>query len=518
MEQQRRQTMTGMRWKMPPLGMALCALLLLMATMGHAQTFTPIGSANGSNSGNSVSTSTATSVEVYPTPFMHYYENGRAQYVYRAAEISAAGVPAGSVINNIRWNVTDANGASGIPNYTVKAGTTGSTQTGTNNGFITSPATQWGPATYTPTTGANTFALATPFVWNGSTNIVIEICHAGSGFTSNAIVSWQSGLSYRGCSQTRADGNTTVCATTTGAGNQNRHPWLTLGWSPPCTGTAPNVSASNSGPTCAGFPLTLTGTITSGSANNYEWTGPNGFTSTAQNPTIPSPALNAAGTYQFRARLNTDCWSTWASTTVTMNGTPAATTLSQSSFSVCVGETPFGDGLLSTGCATPATLTRNTVFPGSNHAIEGTAEYTTVSVDVPALPGGAVITSATLILSNVVANSPSWQSEINVGTSGMYSLAPAPISADESPGTIASVSIPMPGFPATSGTLNLRVFDSFNDGSVNPDATIGTALVEVQYEFPGTFKWYDAAVGGSVVSTSLALDPVADLGVSTATP
>src|SRR6185295_16283859 len=51
--------------------------------------------------------------------------------------------------------------------------------------------------------------------------------------------------------------------------------------------------ASSTGPICIGQPLALTATTIAGAA--YSWTGPNGFTSSQQNPVILSPTPASAG-------------------------------------------------------------------------------------------------------------------------------------------------------------------------------------------------------------------------------
>ena len=62
---------------------------------------------------------------------------------------------------------------------------------------------------------------------------------------------------------------------------------------PGCT-NPPSTTASNNGPICVGQTLRLFATGTNGT---FAWTGPNGFTSTQQNPTISNAATAASGSY-----------------------------------------------------------------------------------------------------------------------------------------------------------------------------------------------------------------------------
>lgn len=80
-------------------------------------------------------------------------------------------------------------------------------------------------------------------------------------------------------------------------------------------------TAGNNGPICEGSTLNLTATTVGGAT--YSWTGPNGFTSTAQNPTIPSATPAASGTYTVVATIG-GCSSDPATTSVTVNAAPSA--------------------------------------------------------------------------------------------------------------------------------------------------------------------------------------------------
>jgi hypothetical protein len=78
----------------------------------------------------------------------------------------------------------------------------------------------------------------------------------------------------------------------------------------------------NSGPICAGNSLNLTANTVTG-ATNYTWSGPNGFTSTNQNPSILNATPAASGTYSCTATVN-GATSAAATTTATVNALPAA--------------------------------------------------------------------------------------------------------------------------------------------------------------------------------------------------
>ena len=81
--------------------------------------------------------------------------------------------------------------------------------------------------------------------------------------------------------------------------------------------SAPSPTASSNSPVCAGQSLTLFASNVAGA--NYSWTGPNGFTSNAQNPVITNVTSAGAGTYSVTAATAT-CGTSPASTVnVTIN-------------------------------------------------------------------------------------------------------------------------------------------------------------------------------------------------------
>jgi hypothetical protein len=81
------------------------------------------------------------------------------------------------------------------------------------------------------------------------------------------------------------------------------------------------LAPGNNGPACEGASLDLFAATIAGAI--YNWTGPNGFTSTLQNPTVAAIA-NAAmsGNYEVTASVN-GCTSAIETTTVIVNATPS---------------------------------------------------------------------------------------------------------------------------------------------------------------------------------------------------
>ena len=80
-------------------------------------------------------------------------------------------------------------------------------------------------------------------------------------------------------------------------------------------------TASNNGPICTGQTLQLSASTIAGAT--YSWTGPNSFTSSAQNPSIASATAAAAGTYNVTATVNA-CTSAAGTTNAVVNPTPSA--------------------------------------------------------------------------------------------------------------------------------------------------------------------------------------------------
>lgn len=108
------------------------------------------------------------------------------------------------------------------------------------------------------------------------------------------------------------------------------------------------ITANNNGPKCAGATVNLTATLSPTNLNptppfTYNWTGPNGFTSSSQNPVINPVTANSAGTYA-----------------VTLAPTPAGCPIVSATTDLVVSNisfTPIPDLTVCSGLTTPLLVT-----------------------------------------------------------------------------------------------------------------------------------------------------------------
>ena len=109
----------------------------------------------------------------------------------------------------------------------------------------------------------------------------------------------------------------------------------------------PSTTANSNSPVCSGSPINFTSTAGSTSPT-YSWTGPNGFVSTLQNPSIVSASSSAVGSYSVTLTEN-GCTSLASSVEVTVFSSPIATAGSNSP--LCSGKNLNLNGSGSSGAS-----------------------------------------------------------------------------------------------------------------------------------------------------------------------
>ncbi|TRW23097.1 T9SS type A sorting domain-containing protein [Flavobacterium zepuense] len=160
-----------------PAAPAVCAnnIQTLVATGGTTPGNATIGTAT-----------TLTGDTEQPTAFCNRWPNYWMQTIYTAAELNAAGLTAGN-ITSMAFEVATLGSAATNANYTVKIGTTALSSFANATYLATTGyTTVYGPQTYTHTaSGWQVITFATPYVWDGVSNIVINITHDGADSTNN---------------------------------------------------------------------------------------------------------------------------------------------------------------------------------------------------------------------------------------------------------------------------------------------------------------------------------------------
>ncbi|OWY23901.1 T9SS C-terminal target domain-containing protein [Sphingobacteriales bacterium UPWRP_1] len=256
--------------------------------------------------------------------------------------VSVTSTAAASITGNSSYCV------GGTINLTASSGTSYSWSgpngfASTNAGISLSPATiaMGGSYTVTVSNGGGCTASASKTITvsaapaaaiSGSTGLCAggTITLTASGGSSYAW-SYPGGLSASGSTVTRSNatlamgGTYTVTVTNTAGCTATAGTTVTVN-------AAPAAAAVSNSPVCVGSSINLTA---SGGVS-YAWSGPNGYTSTAQNPVRNGATASMAGNYMVTVTGAGGCTAT-AVTSVTVNASPIVSVSGSSS--LCSGGT-----------------------------------------------------------------------------------------------------------------------------------------------------------------------------------
>jgi hypothetical protein len=154
-----------------------------------AESVTPLTVTGGNITGTAVigTATTLTTDTEQPTAFCNRWPNYWSQTIYTAAELTAAGLTPGN-ITSLAFNIATLGDGDSNADYTIKIGTTTATNFA-NTTFLatTSYTTVYGPQTYTHTAnGQQVITFSTPFPWDGTSNLVVNITHSGADALNNS--------------------------------------------------------------------------------------------------------------------------------------------------------------------------------------------------------------------------------------------------------------------------------------------------------------------------------------------
>lgn len=153
-------------------------LILLQAANNSAAPLANV--ACGQSSGNCIGSryvsfiGGADTSTVGNSPFSGSFQDARSQYLFLASELRGMGLKPGS-ISKLEWKVTQQSSTLPYNNLTIKMGCV--PQTDMTNGFIPISNTVFTTSAYSALAGWNSFALTTPYDWDGTSNIIVEVCY-----------------------------------------------------------------------------------------------------------------------------------------------------------------------------------------------------------------------------------------------------------------------------------------------------------------------------------------------------
>ena len=164
-------------------------------------------------------------------------------------------------------------------------------------------------------------------------------------------------------------------------------------------------TAGSNSPVCAGGTINLTASVIAGAT--YSWTGPNGFTSTLQNPSITNATVAMAGTYSVTATVS-GCIGAAGTTAVVINPTVApSVSITSTSTSICnTAGTPvtFTATPTNGGAAPTYQWQRNGVnIPGATGSTYSPTSLANPSTITVVMTSNATCASPATVTSNSIA-------------------------------------------------------------------------------------------------------------------
>lgn len=302
--------------------------------------------------GTGVSTNTPTS---YPAPYGNWYFGAKHQFLILASELNAAGMTAGT-ITRLTFKVNTPNGVA-LQGFTIAMKHTSTT---TLTAFETGLTTVYNPQNYTDVTGLNPHNFTTPFVWNGTSNIIVETCFNNTSYTQNAMF-FLSSTSFQSSIWSYAD-QAGVCGGTSVSGSALQRPNMVFEWNalslPPSTSFTANPTTSCSG--LVEFMDSSTENPTS-----WLWYFGDGTTSNSQNPSH-NYLSNGVYNVSLKACNANGCDSVYYPNYITVNTSasfPIAASCTPSTLTYCCG---FGI----------SKVVFNTINNSSNDGVDGYSNFT----------------------------------------------------------------------------------------------------------------------------------------------
>ncbi|WP_298118815.1 GEVED domain-containing protein, partial [Flavobacterium sp.] len=306
-----------------------------------------LGSATTLNLGAGASTSSSPG----SSPYYHGYGGQKSQFIIRASDLTAAGFSSGK-LNSVAFEITSL-GTTTLNGFNLKVGTTAQTAA-VSNTAITGLTTVYSNAAQTLTSGVNTYNFSSPFNWDGSSNLVIEVSYSNNntgGSSSTVKTDTVAYTSTLGIYADNATATAVLAATSsTGLGTLSSNttttvrPRMIFGFTPACqtprvlvtatVNTPPVLTlSSSSAAICSGSSSsTVTVTSTVGDYDSYTWSPSLGVSGDATSGYTFNPTATTA--YTLTATNAAGCANT-TTFNVTVNPIPTPIIISPSATQIC---------------------------------------------------------------------------------------------------------------------------------------------------------------------------------------
>ncbi|MFN5460272.1 MAG: hypothetical protein ACK5AY_10225, partial [Bacteroidota bacterium] len=258
----------------------------------------------------------------------------------------------------------------------------------------------------------------------------------------------------------------------------------------------PAPTASNTGSYCPGQTISLSAT----GGGTYSWSGPNSFSSSSQNPAIPSATTGMSGTYTVTVTTANGCTAT-ATTSVTVNPSPVATATNTGAY--CPGQTislsATGGGTYSwSGPNSFTSANQNPTIPSATTGMGGTYTVTVTlnTCTATATTSVTVNPSPVATATNTGAYCPGQTISLSATGGGTYSWSgPNNFSSNVQSPTIISATSIMGGVYTVTVTTNGCTTTATTSVTLNPNPLI-TATNTGPY-CPGVAAQLNASGGGT---------------------
>lgn len=288
--------------------------------------------------GTGTSTTSATS---QPSAFVNRWPSYRIQTLYTAQELQDAGLSAGTFTSMSYFTTSLGDGATNA-GFTVKIGT--SSQTSMTSSWVSTTGftTVYGPVVHTHTaSGEQVIPFSTPFIWDGISNVVIDVVYSGANQTNNAET-----LFSTTSSPMVVHSNTSGMSAATGSTTTTRLNLRLQGVSScgsvrvPVVATVtppPTLTLSSNAATICVDDATALVTLTAGASSydSFVWSPTDGITGNETIGWIFNPTSTT--NYTLTASQSSgDLCVTTATFAVTVNSRPELITITPASINACV--------------------------------------------------------------------------------------------------------------------------------------------------------------------------------------